>query len=81
MHALPHRLDPGVEVIDKIIAGQDVDDNLALLDDLCEVMLDGSLCAMGGMTPFPVRSVIKHFGEDFRPTTASPTGIRAGDAP
>jgi len=73
----------GVEVIDKIIAGQDVDDNLALLDDLCEVMLDGSLCAMGGMTPFPVRSAIKHFGEDFRPTTASPsaTGIRAGDAP
>ncbi len=56
----------GVEVIDKIRAGEDRDANLALLDDLCELMADGSLCAMGGLTPMPVRSAVEHFGEDFR---------------
>jgi formate dehydrogenase iron-sulfur subunit len=55
----------GVETLDKVIAGDDVDDNLALLDDLCELMTDGSLCAMGGLTPLPVRSAIAHFGDDF----------------
>ena len=56
----------GVEVIDKIRAGEDRDANLALLDDLCGLMADGSLCAMGGLTPMPVRSAVEHFGEDFR---------------
>ena len=56
----------GVEVIDKIRAGEDRDANLVLLDDLCELMADGSLCAMGGLTPMPVRSAVEHFGEDFR---------------
>ena len=56
----------GVEVIDRIRAGEDRDANLALLDDLCELMADGSLCAMGGLTPMPVRSAVEHFGEDFR---------------
>ena len=56
----------GIEVIDKIRAGEDRDANLALLDDLCELMADGSLCAMGGLTPMPVRSAVEHFGEDFR---------------
>lgn len=61
----------GVEVLDKIIAGHNREANLALLDDLCQVMTDGSLCAMGGMTPMPVRSAIKHFPEDFhRPAHA-----------
>ena len=55
----------GKETIDKIIAGTDVDENLVLLEDLCELMTDGSLCAMGGLTPMPVRSAVKHFGEDF----------------
>jgi formate dehydrogenase iron-sulfur subunit len=55
----------GVEVIDKIIAGVDRDDNLALLDDLCATMIDGSLCAMGGLTPMPVQSAVRHFPEDF----------------
>jgi len=55
----------GVEVIDRIIADQDRADNLVLLEDLCEVMTDGSLCAMGGLTPMPVRSAVKHFSEDF----------------
>ncbi|MFC4002698.1 formate dehydrogenase beta subunit [Prauserella oleivorans] len=55
----------GVEVIDKITGGQDPDGNLALLNDLCELMTDGSLCAMGGLTPNPVRSALAHFPEDF----------------
>lgn len=54
----------GVEVIDKIRAGVNVEANLELLEDLCETMIDGSLCAMGGMTPFPVQSAIKYFPED-----------------
>jgi formate dehydrogenase iron-sulfur subunit len=55
----------GVEVIDRIVAGQDRRANLVLLEDLCELMADGSLCAMGGLTPMPVRSVLEHFSEDF----------------
>lgn len=55
----------GVEVIDRIMAGEDRDDNLALLEDLCELMTDGSLCAMGGLTPMPVRSAVTHFSDDF----------------
>ena len=62
----------GVEVIDKILAGIERDRNLQLLDDLCTVMTDGSLCAMGGLTPMPVRSAVKHFPEDFlRPVHAA----------
>lgn len=55
----------GVEVIDKLIAGEKVDENRELLVDLCNTMEDASLCAMGGMTPYPVRSVLKYFAEDF----------------
>ncbi len=55
----------GVETIDRIIAGHDVSRNLVLLDDLCETMTKGSLCAMGGLTPMPVQSAIKHFPQDF----------------
>ncbi|MGI5130703.1 formate dehydrogenase beta subunit [Pseudonocardia sp. CA-107938] len=55
----------GVETIDRIRAGQDREKNLVLLEDLCELMTDGSLCAMGGLTPMPVRSAVQHFGEDF----------------
>ena len=55
----------GKETLDKIIAGKDVADNLVLLEDICELMTDGSLCAMGGLTPMPVRSAIKHFPDDF----------------
>jgi formate dehydrogenase iron-sulfur subunit len=56
----------GTETIDKIVAGVDREENLELLEDLCELMTDGSLCAMGGLTPMPVRSAVKHFGEDFQ---------------
>ena len=54
----------GVEVVDKIRDGVDRESNLILLKDLCNTLLEGSLCAMGGMTPFPVMSVMKHFAED-----------------
>jgi formate dehydrogenase iron-sulfur subunit len=56
----------GVEVIDRIIAGNDRQENLELLEDLCETMVDASLCAMGGLTPSPVLSALKHFPEDFK---------------
>lgn len=55
----------GVEVIDRIVANEDRDNNLILLHELCDTMELGSLCAMGGMTPFPVRSALTHFEEDF----------------
>ncbi|MBX9630248.1 MAG: NADH-quinone oxidoreductase subunit NuoF [Burkholderiales bacterium] len=55
----------GVETIDKIIAGRDVGADVAVLESLCDTMLHGSLCALGGMTPFPVLSALKHFPEDF----------------
>ncbi len=55
----------GVEVIDRVIARDAPDDNLALLRDLCDTMDHGSLCAMGGLTPNPVRSALQYFPEDF----------------
>ncbi len=55
----------GVEVLDKIIANEDRANNIALLRDLSDVMLNSSLCALGGMTPFPVLSALNHFPEDF----------------
>ncbi len=55
----------GVEVIDKIMAGRDRSKNIDLLIDLCDVMADGSLCAMGGLTPMPVRSALTYFPESF----------------
>jgi formate dehydrogenase iron-sulfur subunit len=60
----------GVEVIDRIVAGENRESNLALLHDLCDVMTDGSLCAMGGLTPMPVRSALRYFAEDFEPRQA-----------
>ena len=55
----------GVEVIDRIVANENREANLELLAELCDTMVDGSLCAMGGMTPFPVRSAVKYFPQDF----------------
>ena len=54
----------GVEVLDRIIAGDA--GQLGLLKDLCETMKFGSLCALGGFTPYPVMSAVRHFPEDFR---------------
>jgi formate dehydrogenase iron-sulfur subunit len=62
----------GVEVIDRIRQDQRREANIELLRDLCDTMLHGSLCALGGMTPFPVRSALDHFPEDFgMPTKAA----------
>ena len=49
----------GVETIDRIIAGERVEANRNLLDDLLVTMTDGSLCALGGLTPLPVRSALR----------------------
>lgn len=56
----------GVEVIQKIRADIDFDDNLQLLHELCDTMIAGSLCALGGMTPMPVLSALKKYPEDFK---------------
>jgi len=63
-----------VETIDRILAGIDREANLTLLHDLCRTMERGSLCAMGGLTPLPVRSALTHFPEDFGPLTAGDGG-------
>ncbi len=55
----------GQEVIDRIVRGQNVAANLALLRDLCDTMKSGSLCALGGFVPYPVLSALNHFAEDF----------------
>jgi formate dehydrogenase iron-sulfur subunit len=70
----------GVETIDLIIAGNDVAANLVLLDDLCETMTKGSLCAMGGLTPMPVQSALKHWPEDFDRVSTSSTSERGANA-
>jgi formate dehydrogenase iron-sulfur subunit len=57
----------GAETINKIIAGEDRDGNIALVRDLCTVLTDGSLCALGGLTPLPVISALDNFAEDFAP--------------
>lgn len=55
----------GVEVMDKITSGKDHAKNIQLVRDLSDTMLNGSLCALGGMTPYPVLSAMNHFPEDF----------------
>ncbi len=55
----------GTEVMDRVMAGHDREANLALLEDLCQTLKFGSLCALGGFTPYPVMSALKHFPEDF----------------
>jgi formate dehydrogenase iron-sulfur subunit len=64
----------GVETVDKIVAGRDRQKNVQLLRDLCEVMTDASLCALGGLTPLPVLSALNHFSEDF---AKAPTRVAA----
>lgn len=58
----------GVEVIDKIIKNDNRAANTQLLQDLCNTMKFGSLCALGGFTPYPVMSALTHFPEDFGAT-------------
>ena len=55
----------GVEVMDNIINNQERAKNITLLRDLSDTMLNASLCALGGMTPYPVLSALNHFPRDF----------------
>jgi formate dehydrogenase iron-sulfur subunit len=55
----------GVEVIDRLVAGENSSAQEVLLRDLCETLTYGSLCALGGLTPYPVLSALNHFPEDF----------------
>ena len=55
----------GVEVIDRILGGTSRDANLQLLEELCDTMVHGSLCGLGGMAPYPVQSALKYFRQDF----------------
>ncbi|WP_394689471.1 formate dehydrogenase beta subunit [Hoeflea sp.] len=61
----------GVEVIDNIRDGIEPDKQVALMSDLCNTMKFGSLCALGGFTPYPVMSAFTHFPDDFRPASMS----------
>ena len=54
------------------MAGEGAEANLALVADLCNTMKFGSLCALGGFTPYPVMSALTHFPEDFRRTPPLP---------
>ncbi|OYO29273.1 NADH-quinone oxidoreductase subunit NuoF [Janthinobacterium sp. PC23-8] len=67
----------GVEVMDKIIAGRQRPQQIHLLRDLCDLMSAGSLCAMGGMTPYPVLSALTHFPEDFGASAGDESGMQA----
>ena len=55
----------GMEVIDRIRAKSDTEGQITLLRELCETMKDGSLCALGGLVPYPVLSALDHFPGDF----------------
>jgi formate dehydrogenase iron-sulfur subunit len=55
----------GVEVLDRISRGERLAANRALIADLCQTLKFGSLCALGGFTPYPVLSALNHFPEDF----------------
>ena len=58
----------GVEVIDRLARNVEPEKQIALLTDLCNTMKFGSLCALGGFTPYPVMSALTHFPDDFRPS-------------
>lgn len=66
----------GRETMEQITQGIEVDTNLALIKDLCETMKFGSLCALGGFTPFPVLSAIRHFRGDFTADAIEPLSGR-----
>ena len=57
----------GVGLIDNLLAGKEPLRQRKMIEELCETMIQGSLCGLGGMAPFPVKSALKHFGEDFVP--------------
>ena len=65
----------GVEVIDRLIAGEESAKQETVLRDLCNTMVNGSLCALGGLTPYPVISALNHFPEDFVGPAAAKTAV------
>jgi formate dehydrogenase iron-sulfur subunit len=65
----------GAETLARVQAGDAVEANLALIEDLCHTLRYGSLCALGGFTPFPVMSALTHFPEDFRPPQRRARGL------
>jgi formate dehydrogenase iron-sulfur subunit len=67
----------GVEVIARIRNGDTSTKQVKLLRELCDTMVSGSLCAMGGMTPYPVLSALDHFPEDFGLDTVQPKAAAA----
>ena len=71
----------GVETIDRIRegTGDEKRKNLVLLEDLCELMTDGSLCALGGLTPMPVRSAVQALPRGLRPGGDGVTLLRETD--
>jgi formate dehydrogenase iron-sulfur subunit len=66
----------GVETVDRIIKGVEREKNLTVLTDLCNTMKFGSLCALGGFTPYPVMSALTHFPQDFG---AAPARLQAAE--
>jgi formate dehydrogenase iron-sulfur subunit len=66
----------GIETMDRILRDQDRAANIAVLEDLCHTMKFGSLCALGGFTPYPVMSALTHFPEDFG---ARPPRVQAAE--
>jgi formate dehydrogenase iron-sulfur subunit len=66
----------GVEVIDRILQRENAEENIAVLEDLCHTMKFGSLCALGGFTPYPVMSALTHFPDDFR---SAPPRLQAAE--
>jgi formate dehydrogenase iron-sulfur subunit len=68
----------GVEVIDRLMAGENASKQEVILRDLCETLTLGSLCALGGLTAYPVLSALNHFSEDFVQSKAArvPASVR-----
>jgi formate dehydrogenase iron-sulfur subunit len=62
----------GVEVIDRVLNKEKAQANVELLRELCDTMVNGSLCALGGLTPYPVLSALNHFPEDFGMAKTAP---------
>jgi formate dehydrogenase iron-sulfur subunit len=65
----------GVEVIDRLVAGENPAKQETILRDLCETLTYGSLCALGGLTPYPVISALNHFPQDFVKPVAAPSAV------
>jgi formate dehydrogenase iron-sulfur subunit len=68
----------GRETVERILDGVDVAANLALIEDLCQTMKLGSLCALGGFTPYPVISAIRQWPEDFLRSALTPAPLPVG---